>query len=297
MKLSERARLGVVPEHREYRLRDVEIRDNAEGGDVTFEGVASVVDKPYTVRDRLGEYEETIAAGAFNKTLRDSNIALYVNHRWDDVPLATTAAQTLSLRATPDLAVSASLDPVRSDVVIARSAVRRGELTQMSVGMSVPKDKQTWNEDYTKRTIHEAKLIEVSIVMEGVNPFTSASVRSANPLMALQFAKRAAPSGAMSYGDISSLVCDAVCDGFEQMGMTECYIWIDDLGPDWAVYCTGMGDYYQVSYSIDAAGNVTLGEAFEVARQTLYTPVTSMESALSAAEEVRLLMELHALNR
>jgi len=58
--------------YRSYTIADFEFRDDSEGDGFTFEGVASVVDKPYPVRDRWGGFTETIRSGAFNKTLKDS---------------------------------------------------------------------------------------------------------------------------------------------------------------------------------------------------------------------------------
>lgn len=176
--ISDRA-VGTV--YRSYDLADFEFRDGGDTG-FTFEGVASVVDKPYTVRDQFGEFTETIAAGAFNKTLRDSkaDVLLFVNHRHSDVPMASRRAGTLKLTADPNLRAVAELDPVRPDVIIARSAVMRGEMRQMSIGFSVPKDKNKdmWSPDYTERTIKELNLVEVSIVPQGANPHTEAAMRS-----------------------------------------------------------------------------------------------------------------------
>lgn len=302
MNFADRAsRASNTVEHRDYHLRDIEFRDDGEeSSSVIFEGVASVVNQPYTVRDQLGEFTETIAAGAFNKTLRDSkaDVALYVNHRWDDVPLATRGAGTLTLEANPDLAVGANLDAVRSDVVIVRSALRRREMRQMSIGFTVPKGKDTWNDDYTERTIHELKLVEVSIVKDGANHLTSASVRNRSEHLRRVFAKRAAPMGGMSFGDVMCMVCDAICDRIEEAtGIDPGWdLWLDDAGPDWAVYSVG-GDYWQVPYSIDAAGEVTLGDAFEVNRQTLYTPVAQENAAGDFAEEIRLWQDAAALLR
>lgn len=181
--ISERAN-GIV--RRSYDLADFEFRDGGETG-FTFEGVASVVDKPYTVRDQWGEYTETISAGAFNKTLRDSkaDVLLFVNHRHSDVPMASRRAGTLKLTADPNLRAVAELDPVRPDVIIARSAVMRGEMRQMSIGFGVPKDKNkdVWSEDYSVRVIKELQLVEVSIVPQGANPYTEASIRSIDDLL------------------------------------------------------------------------------------------------------------------
>ena len=177
---------------RSFDMTSIEFRDDGPTG-FTFEGVASVVSMPYSVRDAMGEFTETIAPGAFDKTLAEvekrvskpgaSDVALFVNHRSQDVPMASTKGGTLRLFADPNLRVSADLDPVRSDVIIARSAIQRQELGEMSIGFRVPMKRDEWNADYTERTIHEVALDEVSIVRRGANPYTTASVRSLDELL------------------------------------------------------------------------------------------------------------------
>ena len=177
--VSSRAHAGRDLQHRSYTLAEFAFRDDTPTG-FTFEGVASVVDKPYVVRDTFGEFNETIRAGAFNKTLRDSkaDVALFVNHRHADVPMASTRAGTLRLAADPNLRATADLDPIRPDVIIARSAVTRGEMQEMSIGFRVNKARDEWNDTFTERIIHEVNLVEVSIVRQGANPYTEASMRS-----------------------------------------------------------------------------------------------------------------------
>lgn len=171
---------------RHYDLTDFEFRDGGDEGGYTFEGVASVVDTPYTVHDMFGTFTETIAAGAFTKTLRDSkaDVALFINHDHKGIPLATRSAGTLRLVADPDLRVTAELDPARSDVQNLRSAVTRGEMRQMSIGFTVPKARDKWNDDMSERTIKELQLFEASVVWQGANPHTSSSMRSFDEMLA-----------------------------------------------------------------------------------------------------------------
>jgi HK97 family phage prohead protease len=170
---------------RHFDIADFEFRDDGASG-FTFEGVASVVDAPYSVRDAYGEFTETITAGAFNKTLRDSkaDVALFVNHDHQGIPLATRGAKTLTLVADPHLRVTAELDPSRPDVQNIRSAVTRGEMRQMSIGFTVPKARDKWNDDMTEREIKEVNLIETSIVWRGANPLTTGVMRSLDEFMA-----------------------------------------------------------------------------------------------------------------
>lgn len=173
-------RAAQAREVRAYELHDIELRAD-DDGKVTFDGIASVVDAPYQVRDVFGEFEETIAKGAFRKTLAEkSDVRLLVNH--EGVPLARTKSKTLKLTAAPDLRAVATLDPANPDVQRIQSAMSRGDLDQMSIGMRV--HRQEWNEDYTQRTIREAELFDVSVVTYPASPTTSASLRSVDDLLA-----------------------------------------------------------------------------------------------------------------
>ena len=149
-------------------------RDDTEDS-VTFTGVASTVDTPYTVRDAFGEYTETMSPGAFKKTLKEKDdVRLLINH--DGIPLARTKSKTLRLSADPHLSAEATLDPKSPLVQTIRSAMDRGDMDQMSIGMRV--HRQEWNEDYTQRNIKEAQLFDVSLVTYPANPATSAQLRS-----------------------------------------------------------------------------------------------------------------------
>ena len=97
--------------------------------------------------------------------------------------MASTRGGTLRLTVDPDLRVTADLDPVPSDVIIARSAITRQELGEMSIGFRVPKSRDEWNDDYTERVIHEVALDEVSIVRRGANPYTTATDRTLDEII------------------------------------------------------------------------------------------------------------------
>ena len=182
MKVSER---GHGRQVRDFEFRDFEFRDDTETGGFTFEGVASVVDTAYTVRDMFGEFTETIKRGAFNKTLRDgkADVALFVNHDTRALPLATRLDGSLTLSADPDLRVTAKLNPARPSVQETRHAVVDGQARQMSIGFTVPQARDKWNDDMSERVISEVNLIETSIVWRGASPTTSAAMRSYDEFM------------------------------------------------------------------------------------------------------------------
>lgn len=146
-----------------------EVRDDSDV--VTFRGYASVFDAPYDV---AGLFTERVARTAFNRTLsHDRKIHLLVGH--EGIPLASTASGTLVLRADDHgLLVDAELD---MDSPLARtvaSAVRRGDMDEMSFGFYVRED--DWSDDMTERELLEVQLDEVSIVRRGANPATSGEI-------------------------------------------------------------------------------------------------------------------------
>lgn len=179
--VSARATRGAT-ELRSFTVDDLEMRDSADGN-VRFTGVASVVDVAYTVRDRFGEFAETIAPGAFNRTIKQrSDTRLLKNHNPDFV-FARTKSGTMTLTADPHLRVDApSLDPANPQVQTLRSELGRGDVDQMSIGMIVRDD--VWNDDYTERTVREIELPETSIVTFAASPTTQAAIRSLDELMA-----------------------------------------------------------------------------------------------------------------
>lgn len=174
-------RATLTRESRSFTVPEIEVRAT-DNGSVKFDGIASVVDTPYAVRDMFGEYQETIQRGAFTKTLKEkADVRLLVNH--EGVALARTKSGTLKLSASPDLRATAELDATNPKVQEIRSAMSRGDMDQMSIGFRVTR--QEWNGDYTERFIREVELFDVSVVTYPASPTTSASVRSLDELVAL----------------------------------------------------------------------------------------------------------------
>ena len=171
---------------RSFDFTECEFRDDGPNGAVTFEGIASVVDTPYQVRDQWGTFTETIRAGAFNKTLKDgkADVALFVNHDTRALPLATRLDGSLVLGANPHLTVRATLNPARPSVQEVRHAVQDGQARQMSIGFNVPKARDQWSEDMSERIISEVALVEASIVWRGASPTTSGAMRAFDELFA-----------------------------------------------------------------------------------------------------------------
>ena len=136
-----------------------------------FVGYASTTGVPYSVRDWLGEYSETMAPGAFSKTLREQeNVPLLFNH--DGIPLASTGSGTSRLSEDgTGLRNEADLD--RRDALTNSICVQlqRGVLNKMS--FSFRGVKEDWNDAYDQRTVTECALYDSSIVTYPANPTTS----------------------------------------------------------------------------------------------------------------------------
>lgn len=168
-------------ERREFKLTQVEIREK-DDDTWTLTGYASVTDTPYEV----GFYTETIKRGAFTRTLGENpDVQLLVNH--EGLPLARTRSGTLRLEERDrGLWVEADLDKLDIDAQRLQRKMARGDIDQMSFAFQVTA--QEWNDDYSERTIKSVSIHrgDVSVVNQGANPATSASIRSAQALDALR---------------------------------------------------------------------------------------------------------------
>lgn len=154
--------------------------DNADPTYWQFRGEASVVEHPYTVRDAFGDFQETMSSGAFDKTLRElPPVSFNFMHDMSKT-MATTGGGSLKLAASPNLAVEARV--ARSSLLgqMYMPLVESGDATSMSFAFRVIR--QTWNEDYTQRTINEVSLNrgDVAVIVSGfgANPAAWGTVRS-----------------------------------------------------------------------------------------------------------------------
>jgi HK97 family phage prohead protease len=174
-----RGQMKQVREVRNYGLTDVEVREEDDGGAVTFSGYATVFNRNYEVYDAYGMFQERIAPAAFDRTLREEpDVVLVINHA--GLPLARTKSGTLRLE--PDavgLRVFAELDASDPDVRALLPKMRRGDVDEMSFAFRVVDD--VWTPDYSEREITQVNLHrgDVSVVTFGANPHTMAMVRAA----------------------------------------------------------------------------------------------------------------------
>jgi uncharacterized protein len=160
-------------EFRDWNPEDAEVR--AIGDGMSFTGYAA----RFNSRSEYMGFYETIAPGAFSRTLKARNeIKAFLNHN-TDVVLGSTRAGTLRL-SQDDRGLLAEID--LPDTTAGRDlsvSVQRGDVSKMSFGFNVPKGGDEWSDDGSTRTLREIALMEVSPVT-GFPAYasTSASVRS-----------------------------------------------------------------------------------------------------------------------
>ncbi len=145
-----------VDERRTIAYSNLEVR--AENDGKTLIGYAAVWDSP---SEFMG-FTEFVKRGAFTKTLNDgADVRLLIDH--DGVPLARTKSGTMALEEDErGLRVEAELDPMNPDAARIMSAMKRGDLSQMSFAFRTIKD--SWNGDRTVRELREVQLFDVSVV-------------------------------------------------------------------------------------------------------------------------------------
>tara|TARA_B100001094_G_C18184186_1_gene802747 strand:+ start:66 stop:1799 length:1734 start_codon:yes stop_codon:yes gene_type:complete len=162
-------------ENRSFTFAAVEERNDNDKNTLLFTGYASVFDKPYGVRDSKGLYNETIKPGAFKKTLQEQDdVRFLVNH--DGIPLARTSSGTLKLEEDDyGLFVRAELDPTNPTVAEVASAMKRGDLNEMSFAFAAIKD--NFDNQGENREVNEARLFDVSVVTYPANPWAGAKLR------------------------------------------------------------------------------------------------------------------------
>lgn len=158
---------------KQYAFTNLELRTMEDADDgFTVTGYAAVFDSP----SEPLPWTEFVKRGAFRKTIKDgADVRLLIDHT--GVPLARTKSKTLTLREDDKgLYMEARLDPANPDAVKIRSALMRGDVSQMSFAFETVKD--GWNQERTVRELKEVRLHDVSIVTYPAYEQTSAEMRN-----------------------------------------------------------------------------------------------------------------------
>ena len=162
----------------ERRVNTVEfdIRNGEASSDgMSFTGYAAVFNSP----SEPLPFTEVIREGAFKRSLKSRNeIKLFMNHN-TDVVLGSTRAGTLKLTEDSRGLLAQAELPDTSAGRDLSVLMKRGDVSSMSFGFSVPPKGDAWSQDGATRELHQVRLHEVSIVT-GFPAYeaTTASVRS-----------------------------------------------------------------------------------------------------------------------
>jgi uncharacterized protein len=163
-------------ETRTVTVDEWEMREAGDG--MSFAGYAAVFNSP----SQPLPFTETIAPGAFSRTLGSrNNVRMLMNHNPEKV-LGSTRSGTLRLSEDGHgLRADATLPPttVGNDLSI---LLRRGDIDQMSFGFTVPAGGDSWSDDGAKRELREINLFEVSVVTFPAYEATTAQVRAVDAL-------------------------------------------------------------------------------------------------------------------
>lgn len=161
-----------VDDKRSLAFTNMECRAIGDGN--TLVGYASMFDTP---SHDLGGFTEYVARGAFTKTLKDgADVRLLIDH--EGAPLARTKSNTMRLvEDERGLRVEADLDPSNPRAAEIISALKRGDMNQMSFAFRVIRDE--WSKDRATRTLKEVRLFDVSVVTFPAYEATIAEIRNA----------------------------------------------------------------------------------------------------------------------
>lgn len=144
----------------EKRMAAFEIREDAAATG-RLVGRAAVFDRETEI---AGLFREVIRPGAFTKTLQERDVKMLWQHD-STYPMGSTKRGTLTLTQTPQALEVDNDPPTEPPYSGFRQNIERGDVSQMSFGFEVVKEKRTEEEGKLPlREILEVKLYEVSPV-------------------------------------------------------------------------------------------------------------------------------------
>lgn len=159
----------------------VELRAGADGAPSELVGYAAVFDQWTAIQDFWGDaWLESIAPGAYAKTLAEADIRALWNHD-TNVVLGRNRAGTLALREDATGLHVTIRPPDNEWGRPVLDAVRRGDVTGQSIAFQAIKEQWQRPEkkgDLARRTILEARLVDVGPVTFPAFAQTSVQARS-----------------------------------------------------------------------------------------------------------------------
>ena len=167
--------VALTPEVRHFSADRLEVRSSKSSNEIVITGQPIVYNRPYTVHDVFGSFQETMAPGVAREALtRGADVRFLVNH--EGLALARSTSGTMTFQDGPDaLSFEARLDArqhMANDLAI---ACERGDVTQMSCGFIVGRD--SWDATEDNRTVRSfSEFLDVSAVTYPASPTTSLAV-------------------------------------------------------------------------------------------------------------------------
>ena len=129
-------------------------------------------------------FKESVSRGAFKKTIKENDIRGLFNHDPSFV-LGRNKAGTLELKEDEHGLHYLIKLPNTTYANDLKESISRGDISQSSFGFQVIKD--NWEDDFSKRTITEAKLFDVSPVTFPASEKTEVKLRSAFNEMGIDY--------------------------------------------------------------------------------------------------------------
>lgn len=164
-------------EKRQVRAALADFQTREEGGEHHISGYFAVFNSNYNIAPGMSE---SIAPGAFSKTLAGGDIRALVNH---DTTLVAgrTKAHTLELKEDErGLWADITVNPRDQDIMNAYERVSRGDVDQASIGFEIISEDVEYRDDESVHwTIREVELYEVSICTFPAYEQTNISARAA----------------------------------------------------------------------------------------------------------------------
>lgn len=161
---------------RQTRALPCEFQTREENDQMIIEGYFAVFDSVYQI---AADMSESIAPGAFSSSV-SGDVRALINHDTTLV-LGRTVAHTLEIKEDArGLWGRIVVNPKDSDAVNAYERVKRGDVSQCSIGFDVVKEDTEIREDGTIHwTIRDMKLWEVSMCTFPAYEETNISARTA----------------------------------------------------------------------------------------------------------------------
>ncbi len=173
-------------EQRSLVVDDLEVRaEPNDDGNIEFRGTAIHFDRK---TDVYGMFKEQFRAGAFTKTIVESDIVMLQQHDPTKVLARSkrnAAGSTMQLRETgTGLRVEAQWAPTTVALDLAAN-MRAGNIHEMSIGFRPIREEWDESSKVPVRSVTEASLKDISVVIYPVHGGTTAAVRSAALMPAL----------------------------------------------------------------------------------------------------------------